>query len=108
MSLITGEEDRIILYLQFTVRVTEAVALLTLFPAVHQYTPSWFLFMFFSLRIDPTRFHSFPPSLVHVMLGVGLPVALHDRVTSSVSLDVWFVEIAVMFGRTARFEWTWF
>ena len=51
-------------------------------------------------------FHSFFPCFNHVIFGNGLPVALHDSTTSSVSFDVWSVEIDVMFGRTATFEKT--
>ena len=83
-------------YLQFTVTMTEAVTLLTLFSAVHQYSPSWCLLMLFNGRRDPGCFHSLFPRFDHVTVGVGLPVALQNNVTSSVSLNVWFLKIAML------------
>ena len=43
-------------------------------------------------------------SLVHVMCGAGLPTARHFSVTFefSPSVIVWFPEISVMFGETAK------
>ena len=76
--------------------MTEAVALLTLFSAVHQYSPSWYLLMLFNGRRDPGWFHCLFPRFDHVTVGVGLPVALQNNVTSSVSLNDWFLEIAMM------------
>lgn len=76
------------------------MALPTLLVAVHQYSPSCSLFMFFSGRTDPGYFLSLFPGLDHVTFGGGLPVALQESVTSLVSFSVWFLEISVMFGRT--------
>lgn len=90
-------------YLQLTVTLTEAVALPTLLVAVHQYSPSCSLLMFFNGRKDPGYFLSLLPSFDHVTLGGGLPVALQESVTSLVSFSVWFLEISVMFGRTITF-----
>ena len=41
-------------------------------------------------------------SLVHVMVGVGLPSATHFSVTFPPSVTGWFLEIAVMVGGTAK------
>ena len=41
-------------------------------------------------------------SLVHVMFGVGFPSARHFSVTLPPSITVWFSEISVMLGGTAK------
>jgi len=41
-------------------------------------------------------------NIVHVMFGVGLPSATHFSVTFPPSITVWFSEISVMFGGTAK------
>ena len=41
-------------------------------------------------------------SLVHEMFGVGLPSARHFSVTFPPSVTVWYPEISVMFGGTAK------
>ena len=56
--------------------------------------------MFLNVRTDPRRFHSLFPCFDHVTLGGGLPVALHDSVTLSVSSTVWLPDITVMLGGT--------
>ena len=41
-------------------------------------------------------------SLVHVIFGAGLPLARHFSVMFPPSVTVWFPEISVMFGGTAK------
>lgn len=68
------------------------------FSAEHQYFPDWFL-LAENLRISPEP--TVIPSLVHVIFGVGLPVAMHWKVASSDSRTVWLLGAVVRLGATA-------
>ena len=66
--------------------------------AVHLYVPASCLLM--SVNVMLTILLS--GSLVHVMFGVGLPSARHFSVTFPPSVTVWFPEISVIVGGTAK------
>ena len=68
------------------------------FSAEHRYFPDWFLLVWKRRMFpDPTPL----PSFVHVMFGVGFPVALHWNVTVVPSRTVWFEGSVVNIGGTA-------
>ena len=90
-------------YLQLTVTRAEAVAFPAMLVAVHQYSPSCSLLMFFNDRADPGYSLSLFPGVDHLTFGGGSPVALQESVKSLVSFSVWFLEISLMFGRTITF-----
>ena len=73
-------------YLHCTSRY--ALALITVstpFSAKHQYSPDWFLR---ALKLNVSPVATVFPSLSHVILGAGLPVAVHWNEAMSASLTV--------------------
>ena len=85
--------------------LTEAVTLPSPFSATHQYKPSSSLLIFFNIRGDAGgKFLASLPDLVHVTLGIGMPVVLQLIFTSSLSINVtvWFFGMPTIPGRSAR------
>lgn len=96
---------RIQMYLHWTMILTEAVTLPSPFSATHQYKPSSSLLIFFNFRGDNGgKFLALLPDLVHVTLGIGMPVVLQLILTFSPSIDftVWFSGMSTIPGRSSK------
>ena len=65
---------------------------------MHLYFPASFLLK----SVNGIEITLLSETLVHVMCGAGLPTARHFSVEFSPSVIVWFPEISVMFGETAK------
>ena len=71
--------------LQITSTVQFLVSFPMIFLAIHRYTPPSFRLMFQKIILSPNK--TCPAlSLIHSILGTGLPVALHPSVTLSPSI----------------------
>ena len=71
------------------------------FSAKHEYFPELVL-LASNLSISPVA--TVFPSLIHVIFGVGFPVAVHWNLTSSVSSTVKLLGRVVKLGATTRKE----
>lgn len=83
----------------------EALAVLRPLSAMHQYKPSSSLVIFFNVKEDDgPKFLASLPDLVHVTLGVGMPVVWQLMITSSPSVDVQveFFEMLTIVGRSVK------
>ena len=74
-------------YLHCTSRLALALTVtFNPFSAKHQYFPEWFPL---ALKLIVSPWATVFPSLIHVIFGVGLPVALHCNLSSSFSTIIW-------------------
>ena len=67
------------------------------FSAEHQYFPERFLLV---SKLSGSPLPTVFPSLIHVILGVGFPMAAQWNIVSSSSLTVWLIGIVVKLGGT--------
>ena len=86
--------------LHCTVTCALAVTCVTLFSALHTYVPASVLLLFWMSTVLPTWF----PSLVHVMVGVGWPLALQVSWRRSPSLMVLCWGASVIVGGTGNHQ----
>lgn len=68
------------------------------FSAEHQYFPESFLF---TSKLSVSPLATVFPSLVHVIFGVGFPMALQWNVAVAPSMMVWSIGSVVSVGETA-------